>query len=403
MAVFFFGRVERAKGGLTKAVLMRASLFAAAGWSTHLALASDASDLSDVLAELQAAGRLHPEVVVHRFPVERSRLPRAFDDRVRAGQRDGDRAEQLAAWLDWMISRDGAVVFVDSPMAVPILARMRDPRAGRVYVVHVPHLAQRAYRGVTAEQVARGPLTRRFLDRVDPYLAELDRIVTLTGAQRDDLVLRYGPSLPVAVIPHFAEPQPLQPLQPHPPPGYDPRLVLAMGRLLPVKRFDDALQVMARVLAEVPDARLVVHGRGEDLPRLQRLAVELGISERVEFPGYTSDPHVAMARATCLLVTGRREAMPLTQLECLTVGTPVVVYDVRYGPSEIVRDGLDGFVVPEGDLEAAADSIVRLLLDPALRARMSASAMEVTERFSRQEYEDAWLDLARRVHDERVG
>jgi poly(glycerol-phosphate) alpha-glucosyltransferase len=81
----------------------------------------------------------------------------------------------------------------------------------------------------------------------------------------------------------------------------------------------------------------------------------------------------------------------------------VVVYDVRYGPSEIVRDGLDGFVVPEGDLEAAADSIVRLLLDPALRARMSASAMEVTERFSRQEYEDAWLDLARRVHDERVG
>jgi glycosyltransferase involved in cell wall biosynthesis len=398
MAVFFFGRVERAKGGLTKAVLMRASLFAAAGWSTHLALAEDAPELSEVLAELRAAGRLHPEVVVHRFPVERSRLPGEFEDRIRTGQREGDRAEQLAAWLDWMISRDGAVVFVDSPMAVPVLARMRDPRAGRIYVVHVPHLAQRAYRGVTAEQVAVGPLTRRFRDRVDPHLAELDRIVTLTAAQRDDLVTRYGPSLPVVVIPHFAEPQPLQAL----PPEYDPRLVLAMGRLLPVKRFDDALQVMARVLAEVPDARMVVHGRGEDLPRLQHLAAELGIAERVEFPGYTTDPHAAMAQATCLLVTGRREAMPLTQLECLTVGTPVVVYDVRYGPAEIVRDGIDGFVVPEGDLQAAADSIVRLLLDPALRARMSASAMEVTERFSRQEYDEAWLDLARRVHDERV-
>jgi poly(glycerol-phosphate) alpha-glucosyltransferase len=80
----------------------------------------------------------------------------------------------------------------------------------------------------------------------------------------------------------------------------------------------------------------------------------------------------------------------------------VVVYDVRYGPAEIVRDGMDGFVVPEGDLQAAADEVVRLLLDPALRARMSASATQVTERFSRQEYEDAWLDLARRVHDERV-
>jgi poly(glycerol-phosphate) alpha-glucosyltransferase len=402
MAVFFFGRVERAKGGLTKAVLMRASLFAAAGWSTHLALAEDAPDLSEVLAELRAAGRLHPDVVVHRFPAERSRLPRAFADRIRAGQRDGDRAEQLAAWLDWMISRDGAVVFVDSPMAVPVLARMRDPRAGRVYVVHVPHLAQRAYRGVTAEQVACGPLTHRFRDRVDPHLAGLDRIVTLTGAQRDDLVRRYGPSLPVAVIPHFAEPPP-QPPPPLPPPGYDPRLVLAMGRLLPVKRFGHALRVMARVLAEVPDARMVVHGRGEDLPRLQQLAVELGIAERVEFPGYSTDPHAAMARATCLLVTGRREAMPLTQLECLTVGTPVVVYDVRYGPAEIVRDGIDGFVVPEGDLRAAADAVVRLLRDPALRARMSASATQVTDRFSRQDYDDAWLDLAQRVHDERAG
>jgi poly(glycerol-phosphate) alpha-glucosyltransferase len=94
--------------------------------------------------------------------------------------------------------------------------------------------------------------------------------------------------------------------------------------------------------------------------------------------------------------------MPLTQLECLTVGTPVVVYDVRYGPAEIVRDGIDGFVVPEGDLQAAADSIVRLLLDPALRARMSASAIQVTERFSRQDYDDAWLDLARGVYVERV-
>jgi glycosyltransferase involved in cell wall biosynthesis len=157
------------------------------------------------------------------------------------------------------------------------------------------------------------------------------------------------------------------------------------------------------VLAEVPDARMVVHGQGEDLPRLHHLAVELGISQRVEFPGYSTDPHTVMAGATCLLVTGRREAMPLTQLECLTVGTPVVVYDVRYGPAEIVRDGIDGCVVPEGDLQAAADSIVRLLLDPALRARMSASATQVTERFSRQEYVDGWLDLARGVHAERVG
>ena len=402
MAVFLFGRVERAKGGLTKAVLLRASMFASSGWSSHLALVGDAPDLPEVLAELRAAGRLHPDVVVHRFPAERSRLPRHFARRMRAGQRARDRAEQVATWLDWMISGDGGVVFADSPMGVPVLARMRDPRAGRIYVIHIAHLAKRAYRGATAEQVARGPLTLRFRENVDPNLASLDRIVTLTQAQREDLVLRYGSSLPIATIPHFAEP-PVVTREPMPPPGYDPRLVLGLGRLSSMKRFDHALRVMARVLAELPDARMVVHGRGDDLPRLQHLAVELGIAARVEFPGYTNDPHGAMARATCLLVTGRREAMPLTQLECLAAGTPVVVYDVRYGPAEIVRTGIDGFVVPEGDLEAAADAVVQLLRDPALRARMSASALEVTARYSRQAYERAWLDLASRVHAARVG
>ena len=132
------------------------------------------------------------------------------------------------------------------------------------------------------------------------------------------------------------------------------------------------------------------------------LALELGIADRVQFPGYTTDPHAALGRATCLLVTGRREALPLTLLEALTVGTPVVVYDIRYGPAEIVRAGTDGFVVTEGDVQAAADAVLRLLRDPALRARMSTAAREVTTRFSRQDYERAWLGLARRLHAERV-
>ena len=401
MAVFLFGRVERAKGGLTKAVLLRASLFAEAGWSSHLALVRDTPDLAEVLAELRAAGRLHPEVVVHVYPAERDRLPRRFATRFQDGRQSGDRDEMLATWLDWMVSRaDGAVVFADSPRAVPVLARMRDPRAGRVYVVHLAHLSKRAYRGASAEKVAHGPLTARFRDDVDPNLAALDRIVTLTQAQREDLLLRYGLTLPVATVPHFAEPPPGSP-SPLPPPGYDPQLVLGLGRLTATKRFDHALAIMARVLTEVPDARLVVHGRGVDQPRLQDLAQELGIADRVHFAGYTKDPHAAMARATCLLVTGRREAMPLTQLECLAAGTPVVVYDVRYGPAEIVRDGIDGFVVPDGDVAAAADAVVRLLRDATLRARMSASAFEVTERFSRTAYEKGWLDLARQVRAER--
>ena len=91
-----------------------------------------------------------------------------------------------------------------------------------------------------------------------------------------------------------------------------------------------------------------------------------------------------MASAACVISTTRREAMPLTLLECLSVGTPVVVYDVRYGPREIVRDGVDGFLVPARDFRAAGAAVVRLLTEPDLRARMSESARTVSTRFSRR-------------------
>ena len=108
-----------------------------------------------------------------------------------------------------------------------------------------------------------------------------------------------------------------------------------------------------------------------------------------------------MAGAACVISTTRREAMPLTLLETLAVGTPVVVYDIRYGPREIVRDGVDGFVVPARDIKAAARAVIRLLTEPELRDRMSQSAREVTARFSRQAHDQAWLALGRDLYQQR--
>ena len=159
---------------------------------------------------------------------------------------------------------------------------------------------------------------------------------------------------------------------------------------------------MARVVREVPDARLAIYGVGEDLERLQALTEKLGLSDSVTFAGYTTTPLEVMSRAACVISTTRREAMPLTLLETLAVGTPVVVYDIRYGPREIVRDGVDGFVVPVGDVKAAARAVVRLLKEPDLREQMSQSARDVTARFSRADHDQAWLALGRTVLEERT-
>ena len=389
--VFVLHRLELRKGGLTKAWLRRVRLFASAGWSVHLALLSRDPDIDETLRVLRGEGRIPESVVVHHFSRDRRTLPRRVATRVlRRG-----RAELIATWLDRVASAGGAVVFGDSPEAYTILASMGNPRVARVYVVHLAHLSAEATRLEGQRAIANGPMTPRYSKVSDATMRAADQIVVLTDAQKQDFQLRWGTDLPIAVIPHCADPVAV------PDARYDPRLVVVVGRLDYYKRWDHAIRTMAQVLRSVPDARLRIYGRGEDLERLRAVTAERGLTESVTFAGYTTSPLEVMAGAACVISTTRREAMPLTLLETLAVGTPVVVYDIRYGPREIVRDGVDGFVVPAHDIQAAARAVVRLLTEPDLRDRMSQCAREVTIRFSREAHDQAWLALGRDLYQQR--
>ena len=393
--VFVLHRLGLRTGGLTKAWLGRVRLFEAAGWSVHVALISHDPEIDETVRILRAEGRLPGSVQVHHFWRDRRAAPGRASARMRHPWRPR-RAEGVAAWLDRVASPDGALVFSDSPVGYPYLARMRNPRVARVYVVHLAHLSAEATRAPTRSEIANGPMTKRWSAVSDETIRAADRIVVLTDAQKEDFLLRWGPDLPVEVIPHPADPVDLGPQV-----GYDPRLVVVLGRLDYYKRWDDAIRIMARVVPVVPDARLEIHGGGDDLDRLRAVTEKLGMGRSVSFAGYTTDPLETMAAAACLIGTTRREALPLTLLEALAVGTPVVVYDIRYGPAEIVRDGVDGFVVPAEDANAAAKAVVRLLTEPELRDHLSLNARQVTIRFSRRVHDHAWLALGHDLYQQR--
>lgn len=386
-ALFVRHRLQLRSGGLTKAWLRRVRLYESAGWSVRVALISPDPEIDETLGVLRREGQLPEAVTVHHFG--RDRLSVAH--RLVARAVPAWRGSTIPAWLDRVASADSSVVFADSPVAYPLLASMRNPHVARVYVVHLAHLSARATQLGDPRAIANGPMTQRFSRVTDETMRAADRVVVLTEAQAEDFRLRWGPDLPVAVIPHCAEPVVVPDI------AYDPDLVLVIGRLDYYKRWDHAIRIMARVVQEVPGARLRIHGRGDDLERLQRITQELGLSDAVTFAGFTASPLEAMAGAACLIHTTRREAMPLTLLESLSVGTPVITYDVRYGPREVVRDGVDGFVVPVRDVRAASAAVVRLLAEPGLRGRMSDSAREVTQRFSRADHDRAWLALGREL------
>lgn len=392
-AVFVKHRLQLRAGGLTKAWLRRIRLYEGAGWSVHVALISPDPEIDETVRVLRREGQLPESVTVHHFSRDRRSVPH----RLVARAVPAWRGSAIPPWLDRVVTGDSTVVFADSPVAYPLLASMRNPHVARVYVIHLAHLSTRATLLGNPRAIANGPMTMRFSEVTEQTMRAADRVVVLTEAQAEDFRLRWAPDLPVVVIPHCAEPVFVS----HGP--YDPDLVLVIGRLDYFKRWDHAIRIMARVVKEVPSARLLIHGWGDDLERLQGITQELRMSDSVTFAGYTASPLEAMAGAACLIHTTRREAMPLTLLESLSVGTPVVTYDVRYGPREVVRDGVDGFVVPVRDVRAASAAVVRLLADPGLRGSMSRSAREVTQRFSRADHDRAWLALGSELAQQATG
>jgi len=156
------------------------------------------------------------------------------------------------------------------------------------------------------------------------------------------------------------------------------RLVGAIGRLEHQKGFD----ILLRALAEVPGADLCVVGEGSERFRLEQLAVELGIAERVAWEGWSDNPRSYLAAFDVLALPSRFEGFPLAVLEALLACSAVAAADVG-SVAEAVLGGETGLLVPPEDPAALAAALRRLLADPLLRERLGGQGRQlVLERFT---------------------
>jgi poly(glycerol-phosphate) alpha-glucosyltransferase len=107
---------------------------------------------------------------------------------------------------------------------------------------------------------------------------------------------------------------------------------------------------------------------------LEALIAELGLESRVTLHGYRPDAAEQTATAALLIVSSNYEGQGLVVLEAFSRGCPVVAYDISYGPSEMIEPGVNGELVPAGDIEALGATIGRLIGDAATLERYSEAA-----------------------------
>jgi glycosyltransferase involved in cell wall biosynthesis len=163
----------------------------------------------------------------------------------------------------------------------------------------------------------------------------------------------------------------------------DGRFVVGwIGRMTGVKRADDVLRVFRLLRAGGVDACLCMVGDGPDRDRVEQLAGELGVVRDCFFTGYQEDVGPFFAAFDVFVLPSGNEGTPVTAIEALASGCPVVATRVG-GVPDVVRDGEDGFLVEPGAVEELADRLGRLAADPKLRARFGeAGRARVLPRYS---------------------
>jgi glycosyltransferase involved in cell wall biosynthesis len=152
------------------------------------------------------------------------------------------------------------------------------------------------------------------------------------------------------------------------------RILLTVARLAASERhkgIETVIEALPRVLRVVPDVRYVVVGDGDDRSRLERFAAEKCVREHVHFKGVLAEKELARHYAECdvFVMPSCQEGFGVVFLEAMAYGKPVIGGD-HGGTPDIIRDGVNGFLVEYGDVEALADRIIRLLTDHDLRQRM---------------------------------
>jgi GalNAc-alpha-(1->4)-GalNAc-alpha-(1->3)-diNAcBac-PP-undecaprenol alpha-1,4-N-acetyl-D-galactosaminyltransferase len=174
-------------------------------------------------------------------------------------------------------------------------------------------------------------------------------------------------------------------------------LIVAMGRLSQEKRFDLLIRAYSSVATEYSEWNLMILGDGPERQALETLREELGLGDRIMLPGTVRHPHQLLKKADMFVSSSELEGFPMALCEAMACGLPVIAAEYHSAVHDIVEDGHNGIIVPAGDEQVLADTMIQLIEDPGERTRLAANSPEIGIRFSVDAIMKRWEQLLKEV------
>lgn len=229
-----------------------------------------------------------------------------------------------------------------------------------------------------------GLIDRRRSRQDEKIARNFDSFVVLTEEDR-----RYWGEMPnITTIANAALPMPMQS-------DCSAKRVIAVGRLDYQKGFDRLIEAWEIVKRDPASEgwTLDIYGQGEWLEMLNDMIKEKGLSGSARVNRPTDNIALEYSRSSVLAMTSHYEGFPMVMIEAMSAGLPVVTFDYKCGPRDIIEDGVSGRIVADGDIAGFAEALLGVMRDDEQRAAMGARATEVRERYSEAAVMRRWLAL----------
>lgn len=218
-------------------------------------------------------------------------------------------------------------------------------------------------------------------------LNNIDSLVVLTEKQKNDIEKRFGKRDNYFVIPHSIDKKYINI-------DTEENKVVIVSRLHEEKNIDHAIRAFKKVVSKVPNAKLHIYGDGPEKGKLNQLIEKLNLVDNIKLKGYSSDIDNVLQSADCLILTSKYEGFGMVIQESIANGTPVIAYNIKYGPSDMIDDGKNGYLVSNSDENDLAEKIIKYLkLNESEKKMFSLNSIKKADEFSHANFSKKWVDL----------
>lgn len=175
--------------------------------------------------------------------------------------------------------------------------------------------------------------------------------------------------------------------------------VIAVGRLDYQKGFDRLIEAWSIVKKdfEYSDWQLDIFGQGEWKEMLERMIRENELTNCAHINQPTNDIEEEYCHSSLIVMTSHFEGFGMVLVEAMLHGIPAIAFDCKCGPKDIIEDGRNGLLVPEGDVPALASAMKKLMSDESLRRKMGTEALKIKDKYAEEVVMNRWIQLFKRL------